>query len=336
MEKYRITTEIDRKKWSEFVCNHPHGNIFQIPDMFDVYTAAENNEPLLVAVLDDEDKMSGILLTVIQKQYSGFLGNFTARSIIWGGPLVKNNDKEIFELIIEEYDKLIKGKVIYSQFRNLWEQESGKNIFKNYNFEYDEHLNITIDLTIDKDVLWKSLAKSRREGIRKARRNDLVFGVTNSKDIIPTFYSLLRKTYKHAKLPYPKIDFFYSLHNKLPSNNIKFFTLRKDHKILVVLVALIFNKCLYAYYIGTIRDNHYLKMRPIDLFYWEVIYWGKENGCITFDWLGAGKPDQEYGVRKFKLQYGGKVVELGRYKKIHRPFMMKIGKFGLKLWQKLR
>jgi lipid II:glycine glycyltransferase (peptidoglycan interpeptide bridge formation enzyme) len=336
MSELKILTELPRDQWSEFVNEHPKGNIFQTPEMFDVYMTAENNDPVLIAILNEDDKVSGILLAVIQKQYPGFLGNFTARSIIWGGPLVRDNDKKIYELIIKEYGKLIKGKAIYSQFRNLWEQGNEKYIFKNYNFKYEEHLNIIVDLTMDKDLLWKSLAKSRREGIRKARRNNLVFGVTNSEDIIPDFYNLLRKTYKHAKLPCPKIDFFYSLHNKLSSNNIKFFTLSKDHEILIAFVALIFNKCLSAFYIGTIRENYYLRMRPVDFFYWQVLCWGKENGCTTYDWLGAGKPDQEYGVRKFKLQYGGKVVELGRYEKVHRPFMMRLGKLGLKLWQQFR
>ena len=64
--------------------------------------------------------------------------------------------------------------------------------------------------------------------------------------------------------------------------------------------------------------------------------WGIVNGIKVFDWLGAGKPNKEYGVRDFKLEYGGKVVEFGRYEKIHKPFLMEIGKIGLKLWQKLK
>jgi len=335
MENYKVVRELDRKEWSDFVYNHPDGNIFQTPGMFEVYKNTKNYEPVFLAVKENND-IVGILLAVIQKEHSGFLGKFSSRSIIWGGPLVKDNDEKVFDLLLKEYKREIKKKAIYTQFRNLWEQGDNKRIFDKCGFKYEEHLNIINDLTLDKEILWKNLAKSRREGIRKAQRNNLIFGFTNSKEIIPTFYNLLSKTYKHAKLPYPKIDFFYSLHKKFSSNNLKFFTLCKDNEILIILAALIYNKCLYAFYIGTIRDNHYLKMRPVDLFYWEVLCWAKENACNTYDWLGAGKPDKEYGVRKFKLQYGGKVTELGRYEKVHKPLLMGLGKLGLKLWQKIK
>jgi len=253
--KYEVLTElrrIDRKKWSEFVYDHPYGNIFQTPEMFEVYQNTKNYEPVFLAVVNEKDEILGTLLAVIQKEYSGLLGNFTARSIIWGGPLIKDNETEIYEILLKEYNQSIKGKAIYSQFRNFWKQGDNIRIFDKYGLKYEEHLNITIDLILDKNLLWKNLAKSRREGVRKAQRNNLIFGFTNSKEIIPTFYNLLSKTYKHAKLPYPKIDFFYSLHKKFSSNSLKFFTLCKDNEVIIILAALIFNKCLYAFFICTV------------------------------------------------------------------------------------
>ena len=32
-----ITDSIDIKQWSEFAYNHPYGNIFQTPEMVEVY-----------------------------------------------------------------------------------------------------------------------------------------------------------------------------------------------------------------------------------------------------------------------------------------------------------
>ena len=40
MNDYSVITNgnnIDKNKWSEFVYNHPHGNIFQTPEMYEVY-----------------------------------------------------------------------------------------------------------------------------------------------------------------------------------------------------------------------------------------------------------------------------------------------------------
>jgi len=330
----KFVQEIDRLKWSHFIHNHSNGNIFQTPEMYEVFRDIKNCEPVFLALIDRKNEILGVLLAQIQKFYSEFLSKFTARSVILGGPIIKDNDTEIGKILLKKFDEIISKKVIYSQFRNLWCTKYYKDSFSNCYYNYEEHLNILIDLTIGEEALWKGLNKSRKEGIRKARRNGLIFEASNSKDIIPTFYNLLKMTYKNAKLPYPSIDFFYSLSKNLSPNNIKFFTLRKENKFLVILVALVFNRCLYAYYIGRILDNNYLKMKPVDSLYWEVLLWGLKNGCKTFDWLGAGKPNQEYGVRRFKLQFGGKLVEFGRYEKVYKPFLMKLGKFGLKLKQK--
>ena len=35
---------------------------------------------------------------------------------------------------------------------------------------------------------------------------------------------------------------------------------------------------------------------------------------------GAGKPDKPYGVRDYKLKFGGQLVNWGRFEKVHKPF----------------
>ena len=84
---YKIINDVnnvDKKKWGEFVYNHPHGNIFQTPEMYEVYENTKNYEPVFLAVIDHNENILGTLLAVIQKEYSWFLGNFTARSMIFG------------------------------------------------------------------------------------------------------------------------------------------------------------------------------------------------------------------------------------------------------------
>jgi lipid II:glycine glycyltransferase (peptidoglycan interpeptide bridge formation enzyme) len=47
--------------------------------------------------------------------------------------------------------------------------------------------------------------------------------------------------------------------------------------------------------------------------------------------MGAGIPDRPYGVRDFKMEFGGEVVEYGRYLCIRKPVLYKIGKWGVKI-----
>ena len=50
--------------------------------------------------------------------------------------------------------------------------------------------------------------------------------------------------------------------------------------------------------------------------------------------MGAGKPDEAYGVRDFKARFGGEQVEHGRFLYINKPLLYRVGKFGVKLLKK--
>jgi lipid II:glycine glycyltransferase (peptidoglycan interpeptide bridge formation enzyme) len=60
-----------------------------------------------------------------------------------------------------------------------------------------------------------------------------------------------------------------------------------------------------------------------------------ENDYPLFDFMGAGSPDQPYGVRDFKAEFGGELVEHGRFLCIRKPMLYWIGKMGVK-WLKWR
>ena len=85
---------IDTKEWSDFVKNHPWGTIFQTPEMYKVYEHTSHNKPFVVAA-SKEGKLVGVLLAVIITNGNKLLKPITARSIIVGGPLVKDNNPDI-------------------------------------------------------------------------------------------------------------------------------------------------------------------------------------------------------------------------------------------------
>jgi len=49
-----ITESLDTNQWGEFVLNHPHGNIFQMPEMAEVYRRTKNYEPVTLAAIDNK------------------------------------------------------------------------------------------------------------------------------------------------------------------------------------------------------------------------------------------------------------------------------------------
>lgn len=330
--------EIDIDKWRKFVASHKNGNIFQMPEMFNVFKMTQNYEPLIVSVLDENKNILGILVAVIQKEYSSFLGNFTARSIVWGGPLVSNNSPMILQEILRAYNRIVGKKAIYSQFRNLWAQtEEEKMIFYNFKFHFENHLNIIVELKKAKEELFQNLHSSKRRQIRKAYKLNVSIHEIVKEHELKYLYYILKDLYrKKVKKPLPPLNLFLNLFFILNKQNmIKVFAVKYHDKIIGGIICPIsFKKTIYEFYICS--DDKFKKLYPSVLATWAAIKWGCENGVSKFDFLGAGKPNTNYGVRDFKLKFGGRLVNYGRYEKINRPFLMQLGKSGLKIWQYLK
>ena len=333
----KVVQEVDQQKWSNFVYGHPNGNIFQTPEMYDVYMNTKNYEPILLAVLSEDNEILGILLAVLQKEYPGILGNLTARSIIYGGPIIKNNEIEILKIILKEYDKIIRRKAIYSQFRNLWELSNMIQIFDSYGYKYEPWFNYIIDLSIGKDKLFSNLSASKRLQIRKSIKNGLKITENVTSEDFNIFYKTLSDFYNtFVKKPLPPIDFFQSINKFLSKKGLsKYFLIKHNEKVVGGILCLIIpNRSIYEFYVYGLKE--FKNIYPSVLATWAPIAWGSENNLKYFDFMGAGSPKQNYGVREFKSKFGGKLVNYGRYEKIHKPFLMELGKFGLKLWQRLR
>ena len=62
--------------------------------------------------------------------------------------------------------------------------------------------------------------------------------------------------------------------------------------------------------------------------------YGFKNNLRKFDFMGAGKSNEDYGVRDFKAKFGGELKEHGRFIKINNPFLYSLGKLALGLIKK--
>lgn len=329
------STVISKKVWANFVHTHPCGNIFQTPEMQEVYLQTKNYEPINITDVDVNGDIIGLLLAVIQKEHSGILGKFTARSIIWAGPLVKNDDLNTLDFILKEYINKIKGKVIYSQFRNIWNWSiEQKRIFEKNGYTYNDHLDVLIDLEKPEDELLMGMHKGRRKNIRRAERCSLNFAETTDVNDFEKCLLLIIETYKKVKMPCPDKTLFSSaLKNLTEISNLKIFVLKLHNEIIACRFSLCYGNTIYDWYSGT--DEKHLDKYPNDFLIWKILLWAKENNYYTFDFGGAGKPDEPYGVREYKIKFGGNLVNFGRFEKIHKPFLMKLGQFGIVIYKML-
>jgi len=332
-----ITDSPDIKRWSEFVYNHPKGNVFQTPEMAEVYRRTKNYEPITLAAVDENTKeIIGILQAVVIKEVSGLLGSFSTRSVIHGGPLVVKTEKgkEAVKVLLEHYDKIVQKKVLYTLVRNMYDTSEISDAFNSKSYKYEDHLNYFIDLNQSVNELWTRLYKSRRNGINRAKRRGVIIEEVINSDVIPILYELLKETYMNAKLPLADISLFQSIFEILSQRNMaKIFIANWENTYIGTIIITSYRNTIFDWYAGAPR--RYSRLCPNDILAWHAIEWGAKNGYRIFDFGGAGNPKEEYGVREFKKQFGGKMVNFGRYKKIHSPLKMKIAEKGLEIYRRI-
>jgi serine/alanine adding enzyme len=302
--------------WNEYVLSHPHGNIFQNDYLGSVYRKTKNHESFCIAVTDSNDTILAGMQIIIIKEL-GILGALSARAIIQGGPLFEDSEDGIAvaKVLMRYYDDIAKKKVLYTEIRNMWDTSRHLSLFCNNGYTYEPHLNYINNLGKDQ---FKKVSKKRRYGITKAQRNGVIVEEIESEELIPTMYRFLKETYSNARLPIVDISFFITLFDLLrPKGLAKAFLAKHENNYIGTIVVLLYKNDIYDLCAGASREH--LHLYPNDMLPWHIMEWGLKNGYAVFDFGGAGNPEEEYGVRDFKKQFGGELVNFGRYKKVHSP-----------------
>jgi len=111
--------------------------------------------------------------------------------------------------------------------------------------------------------------------------------------------------------------------------------------VLTAWILLKLNKTLYYPYGASSREHRELMAN--NLMMWEVIKFGKKEGCDLFDMWGSLGPDPDkndpwYGFHRFKEGYGAELVEfVGSWDLVINPALYWIYRSGNKMrWMVLR
>ncbi len=300
--------------------------------MYELYANTSHNKPNVLA-LRRNGKIKAILLSVIITNGNSILKYLTARSIIIGGPLVVGNSNYYTELLLKEYKKRLPWYVIYSEIRPIYDLEFLKESFIKSRFKREGHYNIYLNLNQRGSVMWNQLHKERKRNIQQAEKKGLVFKEICDKTEINNIVDLIVRTYKRKGVPLSYNDIFVKAIELMPQE-VKFFGAYKDDKIVAGQVRLCYKDLVYAWFAGS--DENYFKMRPNDFLLWNVIKWSRRNKYKVFDFGGGGKPGVSYGVRDYKLKYGGQMEDFGRYVYIKRPLLYWFASNAYKLFHKIK
>jgi serine/alanine adding enzyme len=324
--KVLINEDIPVALWEGFIERNRHSTPFHTPSFFRFFNSVKGFRARAFAVSDNGELKSLAVLT-LQKE-KGPLGFFSRRAIIYGGPLAVQEYPEALNLLLGEISDYIRKKVIYTEVRNLSDYSSFKDIYLANGYKYIPYLNVRVD-TRDMDLIKKRMSSSRLRQIKKAQQQSVVCFEAENADEVKVFYGMLKQLYKNKlHKPLPPEDFFLKFYEAQLG---MYLLVRHDNKIIGGIMCPILNgKAAYEFYICGLDDD-YKELFPSVIATWSAIEYAGKNNLPLFDFMGAGKPEEHYGVRDFKVRFGGEIVEYGRFIKISNAFLYHLGETGLGL-----
>jgi len=324
--KILLNKDIDLNKWEQLLNKAKQTSPFQTPEYFNYFNSFKNFSASVHAI-EQNNSIQALCLVTLQKE-NGIKGYFSRRAIIYGGPLINTNEPESLLLLLKSIKLYYKRKAIYIETRNYFDYSSLDEMFHKANFIYAPWMNFQVN-TSNIDTVKAEMSNSRLRQIKKAIKNGAKWHEAKNIDEIKTFYSILENLYTtKIKKPLLSEDFFIDFFKKKLG---KFLLIYKNDTVIGGIMCPIYlNKTIYEFYICGL-DNEYKEQYPSVMATWAAIEYANQNNIPIFDFMGAGQPNKDYGVRDFKARFGGNKVEYGRYIYILNSFLYSLGKLVLKI-----
>lgn len=335
--------DIDRAQWAEFVQESETGTWFQTPEAYDFYASQPSLFTPFVLAVANRDSLRGVCVGYITVEKNAIKQFLTRRAIIVGGAALANDatDEEVRLLLQAVRSQLSASKnpPIYIETRNFNDYSRWRGAFETAGFDYHPHLNFHVD-TSTPEIVEANLGKSRKRDIRTTIRegvvcSDLTNTTTETRErMVREYYAILDNLYRtRVKTPLFPLSFFLALSEH---KDARFLLTEMNGRVIGGTVCVeLANKCLYEWF-ACGEDGVYAHVYPSCYATYLGIRYAAEHNCPRFDMMGAGKPDEAYGVRDFKAKFGGQQVEHGRFMCICKPLLYKIGTLGVKILKKIK
>ncbi len=173
--------------------------------------------------------------------------------------------------------------------------------------------NVLIDLTKSEEELMSAMHNKQRYNAKYAEKNGVYLKIADSQAGFEQFWDLFEATsirqkyYIRPKSYYQKIwDIFH------PSGVAQILTAMYKDEPLASWMLFLYDNTLYYPYGGSSETHK--NLFGSTFLGWQVILFGKQQNCATFDMWGASddpnnKDDPWWGFTNFKMKFGGQYVK---------------------------
>ena len=322
------------KQWQELSENSSYASFFQTQQAFEFYQSQTYLDTFALAVVNSEQQLMGVAVGYIQAE-KGLKKCFSRRAIVMGGLLLAD---DIAPDLVKELLMALKErtrKAIYTEIRNHHDYSAFADVFAACGFDYQPHCNVKI--TCDNwDNMLLRMDKNRRRALKsianitasttKNVRSELAsttYTYASTPEQVHQFYAMLVKHYQtKVRKPLFPLSFFVDM---VQSQTGRLLLLYQNDVLLGGMLQVVLpGRVVYDYY-ACANDAIYKDLSPSVSIYGITLQQALTENITLFDTMGAGVPEIPYGVRDFKLRFGGQLVQEGRFLCIHKPFLYKLG-----------
>ena len=362
---------IDQQQWRSLINQSPTATWFQTPEAYAFYASLpEEMRPFAVGVVEEckasqwassdlkvlndlkdgsTDRLAGVIVGYITCEKNPLKQFFTRRAIIVGGPLLADDisDEALSALLkaaaqFKVESLKCKGKAtseavtsaltpytlhptpIYIESRNFHDYSRWKYTLEQNGFVYQPHYDIHVHCNVA-----HTMSEQRIRQVKKALKNGAEIVEASSEQEIRDWYEILYKLYREkVRTPLFSEEFFLQFYRERVG---KYLLVKHQGKVIGGMMCPILDgKAIYEWFVCGL-DEEYREQYPSVMATYAAIEYAKTNALPLFDFMGAGKPDIPYGVRDFKMEFGGELVEHGRFLCVRKPLLYWIGKMGMRL-----
>jgi len=329
----------EEKQISAFVTLHPQATVFQSPVFYHFYLEHEKGfSPYYFVFRKDDQTIEAVMLAVIISQWKGWLTALSSRCVVYGGPLVNNDNPNILHTILSTLNQRLKHKAVFTQFRNFrqWDEPQIR-IFERQGFVMRPRLNLIIHLDTEEAVKAR-FSPSRRRQLKNALAQDISVRPATDLNEVRKLYWLLAQLYREkVRKPLPNQEYFDAFFEKLVPRGygIILVVLYQSDIIGGIVCPITPGQTISELYVCGM-DRRFPKLYPSTVATWAAMAYGLKHKIQYFDFMGLGKPDQPYGVRDFKLRFGGQQINPGRFARRNNKFIYLLAETGYNLLRSLK
>ncbi len=289
--------------------------------LFENYASVEGYEPFFLIGYDNDTIVAYWLLVII-RQSKSIPSTLSSRCVAYGYPEIASDTDQIdvIDTMLTTLTDFLHHKVLYVEVRQVSYHALFTPHFIQHHFKSIAWLNVVNQLPKTIEEAYKKLKAGKRRQIKNNERLGLQVRPAASHEDVVAFVQILQQLYAHLAKPLPPLRFFTQFYETAcQQGNGVILVATYQNKILGGILCPTEASTLYEWYIG--NDNKpYRSITPSVSLTWGAMCYAIENGFRVMDFMGAGKANKPYGVRSFKLSFGGELIPVLRYRYITTPF----------------